>query len=235
MPAYPQCSLLLLKHCHVPKLNSLSRTVSPENLLPSAVIHDRLTKDCFQNILNLNPLDYKQWYQATLKVKLGGFGLTSTESICHAAYLATWARSLHKLPERDFPVLLTSLMNIYQLVKQGLILHELVAQLPSKSNSEEVKPQFHSLQKMVDYRRKLQYHLTLDISQKPADDFIRNIKPTRNAASLRSLQGKGARAWLDVIIRFLLTYKNALKPNEFRLASCMRLGISLPSIRLRAL
>ncbi|XP_062513462.1 uncharacterized protein LOC134189238 [Corticium candelabrum] len=76
----PRCSLLLLKHCHVPTLNFLSRTVSPENLLPSAVIHDCLTKDCFHNILNLNQLDYVSWYQATLKVKLGGFGLTSTES-----------------------------------------------------------------------------------------------------------------------------------------------------------
>ena len=67
-------------------MNFLSRTVSPENLLPSGVIHDCLTKDCFHNIFNLNQLDYTSWYQATLKVKLGGFGLTSTESIFHAAY-----------------------------------------------------------------------------------------------------------------------------------------------------
>ena len=71
--------------------------------------------------------------------------------------------------------------------------------------------------------------LTLDISQKQSEDFIKSIKSNQDAARLRSLQGKGAGAWLDVIP---LTYKNAHKPNEFRLASCMRLGISLPFSRL---
>ncbi len=59
------------------------------------------------------------WYQATLKVKLGGFGLTSTEGISHAAYLAVWARFLHELSKR-FACLANQLNEyIYQLVKQG--------------------------------------------------------------------------------------------------------------------
>ena len=76
---------------------------------------------------------------------------------------------------------------------------------------------------MIDYPRKLQHCLTLDISQKQSKDFIKNIKSNWDAARLRSLQGKGAGAWLDVIPS---TYKNALKPNEFHLASCMRLGLA---------
>ena len=81
---------------------------------------------------------------------------------------------------------------------------------------------------MIDYPRKLHNRLTLDTSQKQSEDFIKNIKSNRDAAMHRSLQGKGAGAWLDVIP----SYKNGLKPNEFRLASCMRLGISLPFSRL---
>ena len=154
-------------------------------------------------------------------MKLGGFGLTLTESICHAAYLAACARSLHELPKR-FSCLANQLNEYISTSKTALILHELVAQLPPKSNSKEVKPQFHSLEKMINYPRKLQHCLTLGISQKQSEDFIKNINSNQDAARLRLLQGKGAGAWLYVIP---LTYKNALKSNEFRLASCMRLGI----------
>ena len=104
-------------------------------------------------------------------MKLGGFGLTSTESICHAAYLAAWARSLHELPKR-FPCLAKQLNEYISTSKTGLILHGLVAQLLPKSNAEEEKLQFHFLEKMIDYPRKLQHCLTLDISQKQSEDFI---------------------------------------------------------------
>ena len=43
---------------------------------------------------------------------------------------------------------------------------------------------------MIDYSRKLQHCLTVDISQKQSEDFIKNIKSNRDAARLRSLQGK---------------------------------------------
>ncbi|XP_062507344.1 uncharacterized protein LOC134183777 [Corticium candelabrum] len=81
---------------------------------------------------------------------------------------------------------------------------------------------------MIGYPRKLQHLLTLDISQKQSEDFIKH-KSNRDAARRRSLQGKDAGAWLDVIPS---TYKNALKPNKFCLTSCMRLGISLSFSRL---
>ncbi|XP_062500057.1 uncharacterized protein LOC134177291 [Corticium candelabrum] len=51
----------------------------------------------------------------------------------------------------------------------------------------------------------------------------------RHVARIRSLHGKGAGAWLEVIPT---SDKNALKPNEFRVASCMRLGAGLPFSRL---
>ena len=36
----PQSSLLLLRHCHVPSLNHVSRTTIPEQLNKVALIHD---------------------------------------------------------------------------------------------------------------------------------------------------------------------------------------------------
>lgn len=39
----PQSSLLLLRHCHVPSLNHLGRTVAPDLPQKAAVIHDDLT------------------------------------------------------------------------------------------------------------------------------------------------------------------------------------------------
>ena len=40
----PQRALLLLRHCHVPKLNHLARTTQPCDLLQCAEIHDSMTR-----------------------------------------------------------------------------------------------------------------------------------------------------------------------------------------------
>ena len=54
---------------------------------------------------------------------------------------------------------------------------------------------------------------------------MENLKSDNYAARIRSLTGHGAGAWLETIPT---TDKHALKPNEFRLASHLRLGNSLP-------
>ena len=43
----PQSSLLLLRHCHVTKVNHLALTVYPDFFPPAACIHDRLTQKSF--------------------------------------------------------------------------------------------------------------------------------------------------------------------------------------------
>ena len=48
---------------------------------------------------------------------------------------------------------------------------------------------------------------------------------SRDAARLRSLQGKGAGAWLEAVPS---SKKLALRPSGFRLASFLRLGHSMP-------
>ena len=72
--------------------------------------------------------------------------------------------------------------------------------------------------------------------QKQLGDKIRKLKSDRylqrlmtssaheEAARFRSVQGKGAGSWIKAIPA---SNKFALGPNEFHLAVCLRLGLSL--------
>ena len=75
----PQSSLLLLRHCHVPRINHIARSVVPSCLQIAAKIHDQLTRTTFNDILKLESIDECKWKQANLKIKHGGFGLILTE------------------------------------------------------------------------------------------------------------------------------------------------------------
>ena len=96
----PQSVLLLLKHCHVPKLNHLATTVVPTHLSKAAVIHDNLTKSTFADIIGLEQIEDTKWKQATIKLKFGGFGLTLYQQLLPAAFVAVWVQSLKELPNR---------------------------------------------------------------------------------------------------------------------------------------
>ena len=98
----PQCSFVLLRHCHVTKINHLARTVRHDLLLPAAHLHDQLTRKTFCRILGFSTLTDYLWKQATLDIKLGGFVLKPGKEIVHAAFVAGWAHSLSVLPDR-FP------------------------------------------------------------------------------------------------------------------------------------
>ena len=223
----PQCGLLLLRHCHVPRLNFLARTVPPDRLLHAAVCHDHLTRATFTDMVGLNELDDTGWSQATLKVGFGGFGLSSTQKMAHLAFLASWAHSLKELPLR-FPPLKDRLERFIEGSNTGQLIRTLVAKLPPKSGADDDE-QFHTLEQMTEYPRKLQHRLTVDASHKRSEEVIKSMNSERHVARIRSLHGKGAGAWLEVIPT---SDKNALKPNEFRVASCMRLGAGLPFSRL---
>jgi hypothetical protein len=58
------------------------------------------------------------------------------------------------------------------------------------------------------------------------DDLITNSQSERTTARLRSLQGQGAEAWLEVI---LTSDKHTLKSNEFSIASHVILGLACHS------
>ena len=77
----------------------------------------------------------------------------------------------------------------------------------------------------ISYPKTLQHRLFTKIASDSATDIIIQAQSDRDAVQLRSLQGRRAGAWLDVIPT---SAKHALKTNEFSLASYLRLGVALP-------
>ena len=96
----PQSSLLLLRHCHVPSLNHLSRTVAPEILNKAALIHDDLTYQTFSSIMGLDLSDPDLWFQTCLPIRHGGCGLSRLQTVAPMAFLAAWAHTFQELPIR---------------------------------------------------------------------------------------------------------------------------------------
>ena len=52
-----QCSMLILRHCHVPRLTYLARQVPRQDLAKAANIHDNMPRSSFANIISLPHLD----------------------------------------------------------------------------------------------------------------------------------------------------------------------------------
>ena len=96
----PQCALLLLRHCHATNLNHLGRTILSELLSRAASLHDDMTKSTFMSSLILNHLSLAQWQQATLPIRLGGFGVPLPSSVVDASFLAGWSHTVQSLPDR---------------------------------------------------------------------------------------------------------------------------------------
>ena len=95
-----QSSILILCHCHVPRLNYLTRQIFPVDLEAATNIRDNMTRSLFESIIGYNHLDDINWKQATLKIKFGGFGLTQISRISPAAFLSSWCQAMQDLPER---------------------------------------------------------------------------------------------------------------------------------------
>ena len=98
----PQSECFLLRHCHVPKLNYLARSVSPSLFQSTAEIHDNMTRRTFCKILGVPSRVDERWKEATLPIKLGGFVMTSVDAIASSAFLGGWMHTLSNLPTR-FP------------------------------------------------------------------------------------------------------------------------------------
>ena len=94
----PQSGMLLLRHCHVSRMNLVARTVFPSLLNPAPCLHDQLTRCTFQRLVSCYDITDSQWAQATLPIRNGGFGMTAIQYICHIAFVSSWSRSLAQLP-----------------------------------------------------------------------------------------------------------------------------------------
>ena len=92
--------MLLLRHCHNPRMNFLARSVTPDNMKDASRIRDEITRNTFLEILGLDAIDNKKWNQATLNVKHGDFGLRPLQEILCPAFVAAWAHLLKELPKQ---------------------------------------------------------------------------------------------------------------------------------------
>ena len=80
----------------------------------------------------------------------------------------------------------------------------------SKSKYKDGEQQ--SFDNLISYPKKLQPRLSTKIASDSATDIIIQAQSDRDAAQLRSLQGRGASAWLDGIPT---SAKHALKQTNF--------------------
>ena len=209
-------------------MNFLARSVTPDNMKDASTIHDEITWNTFSVILGLDAIDNKKWDQATLNVKHEGFGLRPLQEVLCPAFVAAWAHSLKELPKR-FCCLTDKVMSTFSEESSDSVassLHSAVVSLPqSLGDGASTLSEQHSLVTLAANPKGLQHHLSADISLLKAGVCLTTAVTTRDAARIRPTQGRCAGAWLDTVPT---DEKYSLHPNEYRIASFLRLGLSLP-------
>ena len=160
----PQCGMLLLRHCHVTRMNFLSQTVPPRLLESAAAFHDTLTRSTFTNLLGRGNLRDRQWLQATLPIRHGGFGLTALTSTAQFAFLSSWVSTLHTTAKRipDAERLLDEVQNSHH--SNSSISRDLC----------NVLPQNKTLREVINDRKQLQHKLTEEYMESLSNGFIQN-------------------------------------------------------------
>ena len=105
----------------MPRMNHLARAVSPDSLQPGAKTHDLLSRQTFCHLLGYEDISDHAWLQASLPIRLGGFGLTAVVSISPLAFVASWSNTIRELPNR-FPDLyaLTWIASLKQVKSKEL-------------------------------------------------------------------------------------------------------------------
>jgi hypothetical protein len=214
----PQSGMLLLRHCHVSHINHLSRTVSPSWISDAAHHHDQLTRATFESLINCPGLTDLQWLQATLPIRFGGFGMAEIKSMCHLAFVSSWAYSLAHLP--------SSFEDLGDQIKV------IISQDPHDDNVQPISqslqnalPQNKNLKDLILNPNKLQHKLSSEHNIQISSSILSNPQSLQDGARMRSLQGKGAGAWLESIP---VSTKFALKAGDFCLATRLRLGCDMP-------
>ena len=85
--------LVCMSVCLVILLNMLRNYMMPS------------TRSIFAQILGLDSIDDFTWNQASLNIKLGGFGLSEVNKSKCLAYVSSWAQSVKDLPNSFFSLL----------------------------------------------------------------------------------------------------------------------------------
>ncbi|XP_062508840.1 uncharacterized protein LOC134185080 [Corticium candelabrum] len=209
--------MLLLRHCHVPRMTHLTRSVAPQYLSSATSLHDHQTRQTFVEILKYGPIQEDRWLQATLPIRHGGFGMTSIKEICQLAFVSSWAHTLSALPKR-FPNM--------EKILDDLVFH------PDTTGSigcdlQRATPPDKSLIDLLDNPNRLQQKLTRQYTTSVATYVVEHAPLPRDLARLRSLRGNGAGAWLTAIPE---STNLAFEPYEYRLACLLRMGLQLPAV-----
>ena len=143
------------------------------------------------------------------------FGLSALTSTAQFAFLSNWVSTLHTIAKRipDAERLLDEVQNSHH--SNSSISRDLCNVLPQNKTLVEVSND----------RKLLQHKLTEEYMKSLSNGFIRNSSSTRDQSRMKSLQGKGAGAWLPTVPS---SSWHALSPCGFGLASLMRLGCQMP-------
>ena len=168
----------------------------------------------FSELLSYHQLSDLARQQATLPIRLGGFGLTSVKCIAACAFLASWVEAIDALPKHfpDFRVDLDLLLKGFSGSATGATLKSLI---PSNELSEYLPAS-----------GKLQKRLSNDLFESMSRD---TVKSTRDAARICSLHGAGpgAGAWVNAVPTSMCF---ALDSCVYCLASYLRLGLPVRSL-----
>ena len=139
--------------------------------------------------------------------------MTLLTSVSQHAFVLSWAHTIIEL-SFQFPALMPLIHSLVVSPPTSSIKQALCQSLPPDKIMSDVLTTIH----------KLQHQLSKTQAESLSASQIDNAATTRDASRLRSIQGKGAGAWLSSIPS---SQRFALNSCNYRLASLLRLGMSL--------
>ena len=71
----------------------LATTIHPDLLVHASTINDSRTKETFSYLLRYDMVDDRIWHQASLPIRMAGFGMITSLSVRQPAFVASWANT----------------------------------------------------------------------------------------------------------------------------------------------
>ena len=149
--------------------------MSPYSFEYAAKLHDAMTWSAFVQILGLDSIDDFTWNQASLNIKLGGFGLSEVYKSKCSAYVSSWAQSVRDLPNR-FSSLSQRIQDLVENDSTSSSLsfdiHSAVKSLPPIRLGDDETPRSQSLSTLSATKGKLQHKLSSEIGLLSAAHYL---------------------------------------------------------------
>ena len=216
-----QCAFLMLRLCANVRLHHILCLSPPEDTSEAASLHDKAIKSTLANLLKMDHLPDLASKQASLRVRKGGLGLPKASELCHAAFVASWAATLQKLPERA-----PSLSEEVQLVtdegsltKTAQALRLSIDHLSTVISDLNLTP--GNLQSAP---QRFMAKLTTALDE-AHHSSIRAESVQASRARLLSCTGSESGAW---VLATPQTQHHVLSPEEFSSGVKLRLGLPIP-------